>query len=58
LAKLGENETLKDAANYSGFALAGVIKKFFTKLTTPIVPYKVYNHLLSITSQSVIKPEE
>ena len=57
MAKLGADETLKDAANYSGFALAGVIKKFFTKLTTPIVPYKVYNHIISITSQSVIKPE-
>lgn len=34
---------------YSGYAVAGVIKKFFTKLHDPIVPYKTYNYIMSLT---------
>jgi hypothetical protein len=30
---------LQNIDDYSGYAIAGVVKKFFTKLTTPIVPY-------------------
>lgn len=27
----------------SGYAIAGVVKKFFTKLLVPIIPYEIYN---------------
>ena len=30
---------LKNIDEHSGYAVAGVVKKFFTKLTIPIVPY-------------------
>jgi hypothetical protein len=34
---------LKNIHEYSGYAIAGVVKKFFTKLTVPIIPYEIYN---------------
>lgn len=48
LGKLMPGEQLKNIEEFSGYAIAGVIKKFFTKLTTPIVPFALYNKLLSI----------
>ena len=33
---------------FSGYAIAGVIKKFFTNLEIPIVPYKIYNKVISL----------
>lgn len=35
---------------YSGYAIAGVIKKFFTKLHKPIVPVAVYNWIMGLKS--------
>jgi len=55
LAKLGVGEQLKNIANYSGFAIAGVVKKFFTKLTSPVVPYPVYNSMLALLGQCSIR---
>jgi hypothetical protein len=49
---------LKKLADYSGYAVAGVVKKFFTKLLTPIVPYALYSKLLSILSETQVKAEE
>jgi hypothetical protein len=43
-------------AEYSGFAIAGVVKKFFTKLLVPVVPYTVYTSILGMLAQSTIKP--
>lgn len=40
---------------YSGYAIAGVAKKIFTKLDEPIVPYKTYNEIMALTA---IKEEE
>ena len=45
-------------ADYSGFAIAGVVKKFFTKLLVPVVPYSVYNSILGMLAVSGIKPED
>ena len=55
LQKLGPGEQLKNLPNYSGYAIAGVVKKFFTKLHQPIVPYALYIKLLSILSETVVK---
>jgi hypothetical protein len=41
---------LKNIDEHSGYAIAGVIKKFFTKLTIPIIPYELYNEIMQITS--------
>ena len=38
-----------------GYSIASVIKKFFTKLLTPVFPYKIYSKILSISS---IKEED
>jgi hypothetical protein len=34
------------------------VKKFFTKLIIPLVPFAVYNSILAMMSQTSIKPEE
>ena len=54
LTKVG---TLKmpETDMYSGYAIAGVIKKFFTSLEIPIVPYRIYNKVISLDK---IKEEE
>jgi hypothetical protein len=44
-------------ADYSGFAIAGVVKKFFTKLVAPVVPYNVYTSILGMLATASIKPE-
>ena len=36
---MGEGDTFVKVKDYSGYAFAGVVKKFFTKLLNPIVPY-------------------
>ena len=56
LGKLQPGDQLKNTEEYSGYAIAGVIKKFFTKLTTPIVPFALYNKLLVILQETQIKP--
>jgi hypothetical protein len=33
-----------------GYAVAGVIKKFFTRLTEPLIPYATYNKVMGYTS--------
>lgn len=50
LAHLQKVEILKkyETKHYSGYAVAGVIKKFFTKLDKPIVPYAVYNWIMGL----------
>jgi hypothetical protein len=58
LSSLNAGDQLKNIANYSGFAIAGVVKKFFTKLTTPVVPYIVYNSILALLGQCSIRPED
>lgn len=58
LGKLSDGEELKKLADYSGFAIAGVVKKFFTKLLVPVVPYTVYTSILGMLAQATIKPEE
>lgn len=58
LGKLGPGEELKNLDEYSGYAVAGVVKKFFTKLEHPIVPYSLYIKLLNILSETQVKPEE
>ena len=55
---MAPGDTLKNIDEYSGYAVAGVVKKFFTKLATPIVPYTLYNKLLNILSETTVKPEE
>lgn len=40
---------LKNIDHYSGHAIASVMKKFFTKLTTPIVPNEMVDQLLNIS---------
>jgi len=47
---------LQKLAEYSGFAIAGVVKKFFTKLLAPIVPYNVYTSILGMFAIGTIKP--
>ena len=54
---LNEGDSLRNIQNYSGYAVAGVVKKFFTKLTVPIVPYVLYIKLMGTLSTSVVKPE-
>lgn len=58
MQKLGAGEQLKKLADYSGYAVAGVVKKFFTKLTKPLVPFSLYTKLLAILSETVVKPQE
>lgn len=41
---------LKNIDEHSGYAVAGVVKKFFTKLSTPIIPYDVYNEIMKVSS--------
>ena len=53
---LGADESLKNLANYSGYAVAGVVKKFFTKMLEPIVPYALYSKLLNILADTVVRP--
>lgn len=43
---------------YSGYSYAGVVKKFFTKLVNPIVPYEIYDRIMMIISNNPIKEEE
>lgn len=56
LVVLGADESLKNLANYSGYAVAGVVKKFFTKMLEPIVPYALYSKLLNILADTVVRP--
>jgi hypothetical protein len=35
-----------------------VVKKFFTKLLVPVVPYSVYTSILGMLAQGSVKPEE
>lgn len=39
---------MPETGMYSGYSISGVIKKFFTMMKTPIVPYKVYNKILNL----------
>ncbi len=41
-----------EGLDITGYSLAAVIKKFFTKLLTPIFPYDLYNKILETTSIS------
>jgi hypothetical protein len=41
---------LKNIDEYSGYAIAGVAKKFFTKLTVPIISYEIYNEIMQTTT--------
>jgi hypothetical protein len=50
-----EKDTFKNVEQFSGFAFAGVIKKFFTKLNPPIVPYSSYNKLLAMAMENNLK---
>lgn len=58
MSKLSDGEELQKLADYSGFAIAGVVKKFFTKLIAPVVPYGVYTSILGMLTQGSVKPEE
>ena len=40
---------LKNMDEYSGYAIAGVAKKFFTKLTVPIISYEIYAEIMQTT---------
>ena len=46
----GKNENTKnltlEGLDITGYSLAAIIKKFFTKLLTPIFPYDLYNKIL------------
>ena len=55
---MNPEDTLKNIDEHSGYAVAGVVKKFFTKLSSPIVPYSLYSKLLAILSETQVKPEE
>lgn len=55
---MGEGDSFKNVGEYSGYAYAGVVKKFFTKLINPIVPYEVYDRIMMIISNNPIKEEE
>lgn len=33
---------------FCGYAVAGVIKKLFTKLSDPVVPYSTYNKIMAL----------
>lgn len=52
---MGDGETFKKVLDYSGYAYAGVVKKFFTKLINPIVPYEIYDKIMMIISNNPIK---
>lgn len=56
LGKLNDGEELRNIEEYSGYAIAGVVKKFFTKLIAPVVPYAVYNSILTMMTQTTVKP--
>ena len=55
---MAPGDQLKNIDEFSGYAVAGVVKKFFTKLASPIVPYTLYTKLLTILSETQVKPEE
>lgn len=55
---MGEGERFAKVKEYSGYAYAGVVKKFFTKLVQPIVPYEVYDRIMRIVGSNPIKEEE
>lgn len=38
---------LKNIDDHSGYAIAGVVKKFFTKLKVPIISYEIYNEIMT-----------
>jgi len=38
---------LKNIDDHSGYAVAGVVKKFFTKLSVPIISYEIYNQIMT-----------
>lgn len=38
---------LKNIDEHSGYAVAGVVKKFFTKLKVPIISYGIYNEIMT-----------
>jgi hypothetical protein len=44
-------EKQQKLADYSGFAIADVVKKFFTKLLVPVVPYSIYTSILGMLEQ-------
>lgn len=41
---------IKNLEDYSGFAIASVVKKFFTKLNIPIIPYDIYNEIMNLST--------
>lgn len=43
---MGSVMPLKNIDEYSGYAIAGVAKKFFTKLIVPIISYEIYNEIM------------
>jgi hypothetical protein len=55
---MGEGATFGKVEDFSGYSYAGVVKKFFTKLVNPIVPYAVYDRIMAIISEGAIKEEE
>ena len=55
---MGDTDDFKQLEEYTGYSLAGVVKKFFTKLTQPIVPYQVYNRIMGVVSTSTVSPDE
>lgn len=58
MSQLTEPKALDKIDEHSGYAIAGVVKKFFTRLLTPIVPYALYSHLLSMLSTGVRGEDE
>lgn len=59
MSKMAGVGPLKNIDEFSGFAVAGVVKKFFTKLVTPIVPFEIYNKLIyEIGNKGISKDEE
>lgn len=60
IAQLGKKQqsgvlSEPETGPYCGYAVAGVIKKIFTKLQQPIVPYTTYNKIMALQG---IKEEE
>lgn len=55
---MGEGQSFQKVLDYTGYSYAGVVKKFFTKLINPIVPYEIYDRIMMIISSNPIKEEE
>ena len=56
LMDMKDEDSFKNIEEYTGYSIAGVIKKFFTKLTLPIVPYAVYDRIMGVVSVKAIEP--